>query len=124
MDLSNDEAEKFDPDHLLLDELDRRQDLEKATGKAAAVTIDLQDRGPLYQYAMDRRRDAFGALKALVDADPKDTVAIATLQLQVREFFNVCAFIHSTFDDAALAEQMIADEFGAGDDPDSEIFDD
>jgi hypothetical protein len=123
MDLSNDESAMFDPDQLMLDELDRRQDLEKATGKAAAVTIDLQDRGPLYQYVMERREDAARALGALVDIDPKEAVDIALLQQIVREYVRACQWIRGSLDDAAHAEKMIAEEFGTPDDPDSEIFD-
>jgi hypothetical protein len=101
------EARQFDPEELLVDELERRRELDHVTSAGAEVVFDLQQRGPLYRYVLSRRVKAKDALKRLIDLDPKDGAGIATAQAEVREYIDACNWIARTFNDAKAADDVI-----------------
>jgi hypothetical protein len=113
MDLSDEEAKNFDPNELALEELERRRALEDLTQAGAEATFDLQSKGALYQYVLERRRQAASAITDLVDIDPKDAIGIAVLQTRVREYISACDWINRTLGAADDADHIIHDEFPA-----------
>jgi hypothetical protein len=113
-DQSQEEASQFDPDTLLMDELDRRRDLDRATTEAAEVMLELSTHRGLYRYVLLVRKRAAMALSDLIDASVTDPVYIARLQAHVRAYVDVCRFIDDTLRAAKDAEGIIKQEYGDG----------
>lgn len=113
----------YDEDHassealLTLEERQERAALERAGFECAAVEIDAGQQGPLYQYAVDRRQGAIEALVALGTVDPKDAVAITTLQANVHEYLRVARWARGIIERGKQAEQQI-NEVYRGNQPD------
>lgn len=110
MDLTDEEARKFEPDQLFNEELQRRHELERITQEGAEVIVELQTRGPLYLYVMSRRDQAQDALRQLVEIDPKDAPGIAVLQVRVSEYIAACNWIHLTLAKTEEADNIIRQE--------------
>ncbi len=87
------------------------QFLETEGRLSAEVMIDLQDRGPLYLYVMERLAAAQQAMNGLVHCDPNDTVAIAQFQGVIHEWTNACDFINSFLERGEQAAQQIKEQF-------------
>lgn len=91
--------------------LEQRKLLERAGRRAAEITIDIEQNGPLGQYVASRRGEAQEALRMLVDLDPKDAVSIVMAQSAVREFLRACEWISARMDEAAEAQHIIERDF-------------
>lgn len=111
---SNDEQdqsleEQFFGDQL--GELERRKLLEEAGRVAAEIAIDLTESGPLGRYVQSRRLEAAEALRLLVDADPRDAIAIMSAQSTVREYLRVCSWVSARIDDGDEAGKIIERDY-------------
>jgi hypothetical protein len=86
--------------------------------RIAATIIDAFDRGgPLKLYLADRREAAKNAIGNLLSLDPfneEERVEIIRNQHAVREYVNLCHWIHGRMNDAKSAEDTIEREFGNG----------
>jgi len=94
----------------VLSDLERAQDLEALGRHAAHITVDLQDRGPLYQYVLLRRKLAAAKLLALATIDPRDAVAIAQAQATVREYLAITEWIDRGIEAGKEAAVIIENE--------------
>ena len=95
------EAELFEDGRTALRTLD------EASRLTAEVIIDLQDKGALYAYVMEKREEAAKAMLALADANPTDTATIIELQATIRPYRDACAWIHRKLDEGEeIAEQI------------------
>jgi hypothetical protein len=84
-----------------------RRALDEMTHLTAEVIVDLQDRGPLYKYALDLRTEAIDAIIAMVFADPRETAQIIQLQAQIGAYFDLCKWIKTTIEQGtAISEQV------------------
>jgi hypothetical protein len=91
---------------------DALMELQRATRQAAEVHMDLAARGPLYQYAMERRDVAMRAMVDLLNFDAKDAVEIAVAQAMVKEYLAVCSFVEVKIFDGQTADQEINARWG------------
>ena len=96
-----------------VEELERRRQLERVGRIAAEITVDLESKGPLGLYAVDRRNDAAAALRTLAAVDPRDAVAIAEAQAVVREYLRVFEWVGGWADRAVEAEEIINREYNS-----------
>lgn len=103
----------------VLAELERRNELERIGREAAHLIIDLQDRGPLYKYVQQRRKEAAAALLELATANPRDVVAITQAQSLVREYLKAIRWVHVRLEEAEDAARIINGEDPSAD-PDIE----
>lgn len=118
-DFAGDEAQ-FDEDGLLeevlgLSDIDRRAALERDGRIAAEITVDLQDRGPLYRYVSERRQQAAAALRVLIETRPdtaENIAAIIAAQASFEEFRKVTRFIHAGLYDGEQAARIIEEDYG------------
>lgn len=100
----------------VLEELEQRRDLERAGRIGADIILDLQDKGPLYLYMQERRREAAQSLIQLAAIDPRDAVSIAANQATVREYLKILGWIEGRMDQAKEAEAIINEGYGSGTD--------
>lgn len=107
-----DEEAMFEDGLDFLSEIDRRAALEGKSRIAASITIDLQDKGPLYLYVQSARARAIQSIKALVGAPATDAATIAQHQAVVREYMNSLSFIHGGLREGEMVAQQISEEFG------------
>ena len=117
------EAAAFLDDELYEDglaDLERRRVLDQTGQMAASIEVDLVDKGPLWRYLMARRDAAKSALVALVTADPRDGVAVASHQAAVKEYLQVCSWIAGRVEDGDRAAEIIKEDYPSDDDQDPE----
>jgi len=91
---------------------ERRHKLQRQVREAKEIEHAIENDGPLGKYLHYRRKIARTALQAIVEADPKDAVAIASLQAEIKEFLRVGEWVLSELSAADMAEQDINEEFG------------
>lgn len=90
-----------------------RRALDEITRVTAEVIIDIQDKGALYRYALDKRNDAITAMQVLSSAPPTDTPAIIEQQAVIRLYTDVCDWIHRSIDEGEqIAEEINSKEYG------------
>jgi hypothetical protein len=104
-----------------IEEFERRHLLEQQGRIAAEISLDLQDKKALYQYAQRCREQAMIALMHLATIDPRDEINIHRAQADVAKFREVIAFIHSGLEAGAQAEQTIRAEYGHYAVPDGDL---
>lgn len=92
--------------------------LNKDTGAAARVDLDLEREGPLYTYLTDVRDASVNALMEIITADPSDAVGIAILQQQALKYREISEHIYRILDIGKNADRFIKEEYG--DDTDGE----
>lgn len=92
--------------------IEQKHDLERAVRAGQDVELAIAEGGPLASYMVERRRLGLDALAGLVEINPADAVAIATLQATVREYLNVRTWVRRTVATAQDAKEMLRDEFG------------
>lgn len=86
--------------------------INRVTTAAANIEMELESRGPLYDYLLDARHGAVSALTALVTVDPRDSVEITRLQQQALRFSDICEHIRGTMEYAKEADKFINEEYG------------
>lgn len=91
---------------------ERRHRLQRQVREAKEIEQSIEQDGPLGKYLRFRRNLARRALQGIVEADPKDAVAIASLQAEIKEFLRVGEWVLSELSAAEMAEQDINEEFG------------
>jgi len=109
---TEDEAKHFDLDEFYDEEIERRELLNRAASEGAGVIIDLQDKGPLYKYVLERRKRAATALRGLVDCEPTDAAGISAYQTIVREYVTAVDWIAGMLAAGAAADNAILEEYG------------
>lgn len=107
-----DEEAAFEDGLDFLSEIDHRASLEGKSRIAAHITLDLQDKGPLYLYVKQRRIEAIQSMKKLVECDPSDVAAISTAQAAVREYRKSVDFIYGGLREGEYVERLIKEEYG------------
>lgn len=103
------EAIYFEEHTTLARELDK---LARTAQIAAEVKLDLQDKAALYRYLNERRAVGVEAMSALIHIDPRDGVAIASLQGIIRSWLDACEFIFAKLTEGEQADRQITEEFG------------
>ncbi len=110
-----DEEGAYDDALAMLTEMERRGALEEDSRIAAHITLDLQDKGPLYLYVKERRDKAISDLRVLVETPPDSPQNIARLiaaQASFAEFRKVTRFIHGGLQNGERAAEIIKEEYG------------
>ncbi len=87
--------------------------LQRAVAMSAAVEAQLsQKRGgqPLVAVLKKARREAAGAIAALVDVDPDDTKAIRDLQTVAQRYSKLCEWLSVIVNEGKEADSLISEE--------------
>lgn len=91
-----------------------RRALDELSHTVAEVIIDLQDKGPLRSYVVDKREEAIEAMRALARINPTHTAEIIELQATIRLFADVCEWIHRKLDEGDQIVEQINQESASG----------
>jgi hypothetical protein len=105
-----------------MSEIEQRALLEKAGRIAADITIDLQEKGPLYLFVRRLRDPATAALLQLAEADAHNPVTIARLQATVKLYLESIRHIHQCLASGADAERTINEQWGPNGQRDTDLF--
>ena len=95
-----------------VEELERREAMNAENRAAAAIELDLFEKGPLREFLLWRRSVAAEALKTLAVIPPTATAEIAGLQAAIREYGTICEWIQIHFEKAEENDQIINEEYG------------
>ena len=95
-----------------MEELERLEDLQVASRKAAEVIADSLDKGPLHKFLQASKGRADLAMEKFAYADLLDQSSLVELQVQVRCYIDALQWADARLEGGELADQDIRDEFG------------
>ncbi len=93
-----------------LDTLGRQQKNQRTVRVGADVVVDLQTKGPLYEYIKSRRYDAKLALVDLVNTPAEDSLRIAKAQAAIVEYLRASEWVNTSLANAEMAEEELNGE--------------
>lgn len=96
--------EAFDERSAYLDEMGR------TLREGITLQVELEAKGPLYEYIVWRWQNAAQAMADLTETDPADVAEITRLQTIIREWKEALRFLNEKFAAADEAESHLTEE--------------
>ena len=93
-------------------ELERLEELQVASRRAAEIITDSIDAGPLHKFLQASKKRAEIAMDKFAYMDLLDQSNLVELQVQVRSYIDLLQWMESRLEGGRMADQYINEEFG------------